>query len=163
MDQKRKGGYLDKLHNTKLGKKFHKKHEKKRMETNQAVGWLNELRGPERQKLLYQPILYHHKPSTSYTLQHLKCWLDKLYQMFHEYFSILGPSWPSAGGPRMDRRAVTSSGFVKISCLASRLRRSDFAKKIAKCLHFFAFFYLLAWWVPSDAKTSCTACQQGPL
>ena len=30
----------------------------------------------------------------------------------------LGPGRPSAGGPRMDRRAVTSSGVVKISRLA---------------------------------------------
>ena len=33
-----------------------------------------------------------------------------------------GPGRPSAGGPRMDRRAVTSPGVVKISHLASRLR-----------------------------------------
>ena len=36
----------------------------------------------------------------------------------------LGPGRPSAGGPRMDCRAVTSSGVVKISRLTSRLRRS---------------------------------------
>ena len=36
----------------------------------------------------------------------------------------LGPGRPSAGGPRMDLRAVTSLGVVKISRLASRLRRS---------------------------------------
>ena len=36
----------------------------------------------------------------------------------------LGPGRPLAGGPRMDRRAVTSPGAVKISCLASHLRRS---------------------------------------
>ena len=36
----------------------------------------------------------------------------------------LGPGRPSAGGPRMDRRAVTSSGVVNTSRLASRLRRS---------------------------------------
>ena len=36
----------------------------------------------------------------------------------------LGPGRPSAGGPRMDRRAVTSPGVVKILRLASRLRRS---------------------------------------
>ena len=30
MEQKRKGGYLDKLHNTKLGKKFHKKNVKRK-------------------------------------------------------------------------------------------------------------------------------------
>ena len=36
----------------------------------------------------------------------------------------LGPGQPSAGGPRMDRRAVTNQGVVKISCLAPRLRRS---------------------------------------
>ena len=36
----------------------------------------------------------------------------------------LGPGRPPAGGPRMDCRAVTSSGLVKISRLASRLRRS---------------------------------------
>ena len=28
----------------------------------------------------------------------------------------LGPGRPSAGGPRMDRRAVTSLGVAKISC-----------------------------------------------
>ena len=39
-------------------------------------------------------------------------------------FDALGPGRPSAGGPRMDRRAVTSSGVVQISRLASRLRRS---------------------------------------
>ena len=33
-------------------------------------------------------------------------------------FVILGPGRPSAGGPRMDRRAVTSLGVVKISRLA---------------------------------------------
>ena len=36
----------------------------------------------------------------------------------------IGPGRPSAGGPRMDRRAVTSPGVVKILRLASRLRRS---------------------------------------
>ena len=35
------------------------------------------------------------------------------------FFLQLGPGRPSAGGPRMDRRAVTSSGVVKISRLAS--------------------------------------------
>ena len=39
-------------------------------------------------------------------------------------FNVLGPGRPSAGGPRMDRRAVTSPGVVKILRLASRLRRS---------------------------------------
>ena len=39
-------------------------------------------------------------------------------------FCAVGPGQPSAGGPRMDRRAVTSSGVVQISRLASRLRRS---------------------------------------
>ena len=38
--------------------------------------------------------------------------------------SSLGPGRPSAGGPRMDRRPVTSLGVVKISCLALRLRSS---------------------------------------
>ena len=41
-----------------------------------------------------------------------------------ENFGKLGPGRPSAGGPRMDRQAVTNLGVVKISCLASRLRRS---------------------------------------
>ena len=36
----------------------------------------------------------------------------------------LGPSRPSAGGPRTDRRKVTSSGVAKISHLVSRQRRS---------------------------------------
>ena len=36
----------------------------------------------------------------------------------------LGPGRPSAGGTRMDRRAVTCPGVVKVSRLASRLRRS---------------------------------------
>ena len=36
----------------------------------------------------------------------------------------LGPGRPSAGGPRMDRRAVTCLGVVKISRLALRLWRS---------------------------------------
>ena len=45
------------------------------------------------------------------------------YIMFKS-FMRLGPGRPSAGGPRMDRRAVTSPGVVKISRLASRLRRS---------------------------------------
>ena len=40
------------------------------------------------------------------------------------FLSILGLGRPSAGGPRMDRRALTSSGVVNISRLASRLRRS---------------------------------------
>ena len=38
--------------------------------------------------------------------------------------SSLGPGRPSAGGPRMDRRVVTSLGVIYVSCLASRLRRS---------------------------------------
>ena len=44
--------------------------------------------------------------------------------IFYQIFSQLGPGRPSAGGPRMDGRAVTSLGIVKISRLASRLRRS---------------------------------------
>ena len=40
------------------------------------------------------------------------------------FFMELGPGRPPAGGPRMDRWAVTSPGVVKISRLASRLRRS---------------------------------------
>ena len=44
--------------------------------------------------------------------------------MVYQKFDILGPGQPSAGEPRMDRRAVTSPGVVKISCLASRLWRS---------------------------------------
>ena len=36
----------------------------------------------------------------------------------------LGPGRPSAGGPRMDRRVVTSLGVVNVSRLASRLWRS---------------------------------------
>ena len=40
-----------------------------------------------------------------------------------QYFVYLAPGRPLAGGPRMDRRAVTSPGVVKISRLASRLRR----------------------------------------
>ena len=43
---------------------------------------------------------------------------------YPEFFMSLGPGRPGAGGPRMDRRAVTSSGVVKISRLTSRLRRS---------------------------------------
>ena len=39
-------------------------------------------------------------------------------------FDILGPGRPSAGGPRMDRQAVTSPGVVKVSRLTSRQRRS---------------------------------------
>ena len=35
----------------------------------------------------------------------------------------LGPGWRSAGGPRMDRQAVTSFGVVKLSRVASCLRR----------------------------------------
>ena len=35
-----------------------------------------------------------------------------------QVFELLGPGRPSAGGPRMDRWAVTSSGVVKNSCLA---------------------------------------------
>ena len=37
---------------------------------------------------------------------------------------MIGPGRPSAGGPRMDRRGVTSPRVVKVSHLASRLRRS---------------------------------------
>ena len=44
--------------------------------------------------------------------------------LMFESFMRLGPGRPSAGGPRMDRRAVTSPGVVKISRLALRLRRS---------------------------------------
>ena len=44
--------------------------------------------------------------------------------MFVQYFGLLGLGRPSAGGPRMDRRVVTSQGVVKVSRLASRLRRS---------------------------------------
>ena len=40
------------------------------------------------------------------------------------YFVVLGPGQPSAGGPKMDGRAVTSLGVVKISRLTSRLWRS---------------------------------------
>ena len=40
------------------------------------------------------------------------------------YLNRLGPGRPSAGGPRMDRQAVTSPGVVQIWRLASRLRRS---------------------------------------
>ena len=43
---------------------------------------------------------------------------------FVNFLNKLGPGRPSAGGPRMDRRAVTSLGVVKTSRLASRLRRS---------------------------------------
>ena len=39
-------------------------------------------------------------------------------------FIKLGPGRPSAGGPRMDYRAVISLGVVKFSRLASRPRRS---------------------------------------
>ena len=39
-------------------------------------------------------------------------------------YTTLGPGRPLAGGPRMDRWAVTSSGVVKISRLTLRLRRS---------------------------------------
>ena len=46
------------------------------------------------------------------------------YSTFSQFFIQLGPGWPSAGGPRMDRRAVISLGGVKISCLTLRLRRS---------------------------------------
>ena len=51
---------------------------------------------------------------------------DKADQLvkYPEFFMSLGPGRPGAGGPRMDRRAVTSSGVVKISRLTSRLRRS---------------------------------------
>ena len=41
-----------------------------------------------------------------------------------DIFDVLGPGRTLAGGPSMDRWAVTSSRFVKISRLASRLRRS---------------------------------------
>ena len=37
---------------------------------------------------------------------------------------VLGPGRPSAGGPKMDRRAATSPGVIKISRLASCLRHS---------------------------------------
>ena len=40
-------------------------------------------------------------------------------------FVKLGPGRPSAGGPRMDRRAVTSLEVVKISRLVSRLPSID--------------------------------------
>ena len=42
----------------------------------------------------------------------------------NRYLLLLGPGRPSAGGPRMDRRTVTSPGVVQIWRLASRLRRS---------------------------------------
>ena len=45
-------------------------------------------------------------------------------QIYLQEFLILGPGRPSAGGPRMNRRVVTSLGVVKISRLTSRLRRS---------------------------------------
>ena len=44
--------------------------------------------------------------------------------MFVNVCFVLGPGRPSAGGPRMDRQAVTSPGVVKMSRLASRLWRS---------------------------------------
>ena len=45
-------------------------------------------------------------------------------KIFSFTFDQLGPGRPSAGGPRMDRWAMTSLGVVKISRLALRLRRS---------------------------------------
>ena len=41
--------------------------------------------------------------------------------LLFDFFEKLGPGRPSAGGPRMDRQAVTSPGVVKISRLASRV------------------------------------------
>ena len=52
-------------------------------------------------------------------------WWDVIHNLvISEILVRLGPGRPSAGGPRMDRRAVTSLGVVEISHLASRLRRS---------------------------------------
>ena len=54
-------------------------------------------------------------------------------EMFYNIFGRLGPGRPSAGGPRMDCQEVTSPGVVKISRLASRLRRSA-RSNCEKCL-----------------------------
>ena len=50
----------------------------------------------------------------------LKRWKGNPQVSVLQLFDKLGPGRPSAGGPRMDRRAVTSLGVVKISRLASR-------------------------------------------
>ena len=42
-----------------------------------------------------------------------------------DFLPTLGPGWPSAGGPRMDRPAVTSPEVVNISRLVSRLPSID--------------------------------------
>ena len=34
------------------------------------------------------------------------------YFLFSMILNLLGPGWPSGGGPRMDRRVVTNPGFV---------------------------------------------------
>ena len=50
---------------------------------------------------------------------------------FVAIFVALGPGWPSASGPRMDRRAVTSSGVVKISSLTSQAGRAGYGGEIS--------------------------------
>ena len=50
----------------------------------------------------------------------------------NDYFLLLGPGRPLAGGPRMDRRVVTSLGVVKISRLALHLRRSAWRGPFSK-------------------------------
>ena len=52
-------------------------------------------------------------------------------KIFSFTFDKLGPGRPSAGGPRMDRRAVTSSGVVKISSLTSQAGRAGYGGKIS--------------------------------
>ena len=46
----------------------------------------------------------------------------------------LGPGRPSAGGPRMDRRAVTSPGVVKISRLSGDENASQEFGEVKHCL-----------------------------
>ena len=46
-------------------------------------------------------------------------------------YVTLGPGRPSAAGPRMDRRAVTSSGVVKISRLTSQAGRASYGGEIS--------------------------------
>ena len=65
---------LDKLHNTKLRKKFQKMWKEKN--GDKLDRGLNELRGPERQELLLQQILYSDKSSRPH-VQRTKKYLMK--------------------------------------------------------------------------------------
>ena len=70
---------------------------------------------------------------TSFRIHSIAVWIELRFWLAFDYrwfliYSILNSQIIPAGGPRMDRRAVTSSGVVQISRLASLLQRSAWLK-----------------------------------